>query len=109
MKIGTGITVLALLMSICASNIIYPVSGVVVSVDYEANETIIEDCNGAWWALEGTEHNYTGYDGCASWCEGDVVSLIMYDNGTNDFNEDDIILTARYNGNIDRFMEIAGR
>lgn len=109
MKFKTGVSMLALLLTLCASNIVYPLSGVVVEVNTETNETIIEDTDGVWWTLEGIERTYTGGANGDTWQVGDIVSMIMYDNGTGDFIEDDIVLTSRYDGNIERYMEIAGK
>lgn len=48
----------------------------------------LEDFNGDAWG-------YISEDG--DWLEGDIVNLIMCDNGTEEI-EDDIIIYARYSG-----------
>lgn len=56
-------------------------------VDIESdNVVVVEDVSGHVWAFEGSED----YD------INDYVSLIMYNNGTDEV-VDDIIISVRYN------------
>ena len=72
----------------------YPTTTVIsnvceVEVDTEKKYWLtLEDFNGNAWG-------YISEDG--DWLEGDIVNLIMCDNGTEKI-EDDIIIYARYSG-----------
>ena len=72
----------------------YPTTTVVSNVCEVEVETekkyclTLEDFNGNAWG-------YISEDG--DWLEGDIVNLIMCDNGTEEI-EDDIIIYARYSG-----------
>ena len=72
----------------------YPTTAVISNVCETEVETekryclTLEDSNGDAWS-------YISEDG--DWLEGDIVNLIMCDNGTEKI-EDDIIIYARYSG-----------
>ena len=72
----------------------YPTTAVISNVCEVEVETekkcllTLEDFNGDAWS-------YISEDG--DWLEGDIVSLIMCDNGTENI-EDDIIIYIRYSG-----------
>lgn len=72
----------------------YPTTTVITDVCEVEIETekeyqlTLEDFNGNEWV-------YISEDG--DWFEGDIVSLIMCDNGTEDI-EDDIIIYTKYSG-----------
>lgn len=72
----------------------YPTTTVITDVCEVEIETekeyqlTLEDFNGNEWV-------YISEDG--DWFEGDMVSLIMCDNGTEDI-EDDIIIYTKYSG-----------
>lgn len=66
---------------------IYSNTMCVVEVDYQADEVTIADFNGA-------EFKFTE---CGDWLEGDLCSVTMCDNGTDEIY-DDIILDTRYSG-----------
>ena len=72
----------------------YPTTTVVSNVC----EVEVETEKKYWLTLEdfnGDEWVYISED--ADWLEGDIISLIMCDNGTEDI-EDDIIIYTRYSG-----------
>lgn len=66
----------------------YPLSTVVCGVDIDNDIVGLEDFNGNVWEINGVE----------DFMEGDVVALIMSDNGTPRMIEDDIVISARYCG-----------
>ena len=72
----------------------YPTTAVISNVCEVEVETekkyclTLKDFNGDAWS-------YISEDG--DWLEGDIVSLIMCDNGTEEI-EDDIIIYTRYSG-----------
>ena len=70
-----------------ASAEIYPKTAKVIEVNYDEDLVTIETCTGITYTFEG----------CEDWVEGDGVSLIMEDNGTESIL-DDCILMAEYTG-----------
>lgn len=80
--------VLALAMvALTASAEIYPKTAKVIEVNEAEDLVTIETCTGITYTFEG----------CEDWTEGDGVSLIMEDNGTESIL-DDCILMAEYTG-----------
>ena len=69
---------------------LYPSCGVVVEVNYADDYIVIEDFTGNCWEWSGVE----------DWDNGDIVSMIMDDNNTEQIF-DDSILAIRYNGVIE--------
>lgn len=67
---------------------LYPAAAVVTGLDYEADIVTVEKGNGMIYEFYGTE----------DYAEGDVVSMIMWDNGTTDDVSDDWVVDARYSG-----------
>lgn len=78
---------LALAGSLVASGLIYPTTMVVDELDYQNDIVRLQTATGFVYEMEGTE----------DYIEGDMVSLIMFTNGTK-YIMDDIILDARYAG-----------
>lgn len=70
-----------------ALSFLYPKTAVVTELDYVTDIVTVEDCNGFEWEFEG----------CEDYMIDDVVGLIMYDNGTKEIFDDQIV-EARYNG-----------
>lgn len=66
---------------------LYPMTARVAELDYDQDIVIIEDFSGSLFSFYG----------CEDWQEGDCVSLIMDDNGTEKIF-DDVIITAQYGG-----------
>lgn len=60
---------------------LYPNSGYIVYTDYENDLILIEDTSGMRWLYEGAE----------DWMEGDMCSLIMNNNGTENITDDEIV------------------
>lgn len=72
----------------------YALTTVVVSLDYDADVVECMDFNGNVWA----------FDGCEDWQLMDVCALSMDDNDTATIY-DDVIVSMRYNGWLDGWME----
>lgn len=71
----------------------YPLTAVVVDLDYDEDVLILEDGAELVWEFEGIEDFEIG----------DIVSLLMWDNNTPDSIYDDVILLVYYSGfSIDR-------
>lgn len=68
-------------------NHIYSLTTVVKYVDYGYDKVYCEDFNGEVWC----------FNGCEDWMEGNIASMVMYDNGTSIIYDDEII-SIRYCG-----------
>lgn len=66
---------------------LYPLCGVVTSVDFD-NDIVTFTCHNG---------NQFSFIGCEDWMDGDTVAAIMDSNGT-DIVTDDIITAVRYCG-----------
>lgn len=75
------------MVALTASAEMYPKTAKVIEVNYADDLVTIETCTGITYTFEG----------CEDWIEGDGVSLIMEDNGTESIL-DDCILMAEYTG-----------
>jgi hypothetical protein len=64
----------------------YALTCEVVEVDRDSDIVTCEDSNGNLWEFYG----------CEDWQVGDCASLLMWDNGTENITDDEII-SARYN------------
>ena len=69
---------------------LYPSCGVVVEINYTDDYIIIEDFTGNCWEWSGVE----------DWAVGDIASMIMDDNNTEQIF-DDSILDICYSGFIE--------
>lgn len=67
---------------------VYPLSGVVVCVDYPADMVTFRTQNGHYYCIRG----------CDDWATGDVIACIMDNNNTPHDVTDDIVLQSRYCG-----------
>lgn len=89
---ATTLILILILTALTASADVYPMTAKVISVDYAEDVVLVQDYNGFIFAFEG----------CEDWFEGDGVSMVMDDNGTEDIT-DDVILMAYYCGwNLER-------
>lgn len=70
----------------------YPLTAVVVNVDYENDIVTCRDYADNEWEFFGAE----------DWIKGDLASMIMNDKGTAAIKDDEII-TVRYSGWIEKF------
>ena len=59
----------------------YPTCGKIVSVNYETDVAVFEDFNGFRWGFYGVE----------DFLIGDIVAVIMNDNGTETIFDDQIV------------------
>ena len=73
-------------------NKLYPMTALVMELDEAQDLVYCEDYSGNIWVFSGVD----------DWCEGDLVSMMMYDNGTAEI-EDDEILEIRYSGWIGHY------
>lgn len=69
---------------------VYPLTTKVVMVDYSTDVVWCKDYNGNVWEFYG----------CEDWAIGDVASLLMNDNGTENISDDEI-MSARYQGTFE--------
>ena len=76
-----------MLLAAHAKGEVYPLTALVGNLAYETDTVEVFDFNGNVWYFEGIE----------DWNVGDVCSMIMDDNGTDEVF-DDIIICARYCG-----------
>ncbi len=67
---------------------LYPTTATVTDLDRETDTVTVETATGILYA----------FCGCEDYAEGDLVSMIMYSNGTDDDVTDDVILSVRYSG-----------
>ena len=79
-------TALVLALTAAIGNF-YPKTMVVTDLNYEQDTVTCIDSSGYIWEFYGTE-DYTGHD---------MVSCIMYDNGTEAIT-DDMIISVQYSG-----------
>lgn len=75
---------LATIAAIIAAGLIYPATMIVT--DVSGNLVTMETATGFVYQMQADDYN-----------KGDLVSLVMFSNGTTNIT-DDIILTARYSG-----------
>lgn len=69
---------------------VYSTTTMVTNVDYDADVVTIQTFSGIEYQFEG----------CEDWYEGDICTVTMYDNGTDEVYDDEILQT-RYSGWID--------
>lgn len=67
-----------------------------VSAKITAATKTTADCNGTEWQ----------FSGCQDFEEGDLIALIMNDNGTQNYIWDDTVVTARYSGGTKLFDQV---
>ena len=74
----------------------YPKTTICLAVNHQTEVVTVADCNGTEWQ----------FSGCQDFEEGDLIALIMNDNGTPDTIWDDTIITARYSGGTKLFDQV---
>ena len=74
---------------------LYPLTTVVTEVNEEEQTVTAVDFNGNGWVFE---------DESGDWFEGDVASLMMFDNMTETIY-DDVVVDARYTGWFEGWFE----
>lgn len=65
----------------------YATTGLITELNYETNEVIFENFNGYEYAFYGIE----------DWAVNDCVSVILYDNGTPEIFDDEVV-DVKYSG-----------
>lgn len=60
---------------------VYAKLAVVIDLDPVFDYVFVSDWNGDIWVLDGIE----------DWCVGDYVSMVMYDNGTEEIWDDEVL------------------
>lgn len=75
-------------------NDLYSVAMIVTELDEENDTVIMQDANGNIWSFEGIE----------DWFVGDLASVMLDKNGTQEIY-DDTIVKVRYTGVIDYFED----
>lgn len=78
---------LAVVAAMAASGAIYPQALEVVNIDRAADVVVLETASGFAYELEGAE----------DYAVGDVVAAIMWNSGTENIADDEIIV-AQYTG-----------
>lgn len=73
---------------IAGVKMVYPTTMKVVNVDYDSDIVTLMTATGFTYEMKGTE----------DYAENDMVSLIMFNNGTSKTITDDKILMAKYVG-----------
>ena len=86
---------LAAVIALLANGVIYPSTMVITHVDYFTDTVIVENATGFQYHFEGVE----------DLIPGDVVSVVMYNNGTPWTIEDDQVVSARYSGFIKEYIQ----
>ena len=81
---------LAAVITLLSQGIIYPATAVVSYINYDTDTVVVTNATGYNQAFEGVEDLEVG----------DVMSLVMYANGTPWFIADDQVVSARYSGFI---------
>lgn len=72
----------------CLMGSLYPRTAFVSELNYTEDIVTVTDCVGYDWQFYG----------CEDWEIGDMVSMIMGDNGTPNYIKDDIIVDYQYGG-----------
>ena len=93
-KILVGAVAAIMAMDICQNNMVYSLSTVVTDLDRERDIVTVEELDGSnVWTFYGVE----------DWEINDICSLTMFNNNTPKIY-DDIIIGARYGGNLEMIM-----
>ena len=87
------ITLVAIALTACAD--LYPETAKVVELDYEADTVTVETFMGFLFMFEG----------CEDYFEGDCISLIMEDNGTELIYDDKIVMAQFCGWELVNWME----
>ena len=79
--------ILLVVLTLIASQLIYPTTLVITELDYDTNTVYLETSTGIAYCMTG----------CEDYVIGDLVSVLMFSNNT-EYISDDTILSARYSG-----------
>ena len=97
MKKLTAIALIMIMTAIAltASADLYPETAKIVNLDYDADLVTVETFTGFTFQFEG----------CEDYSEGDGVSLIMEDNGTELIFDDEIVMAQYCGWDLVNWME----
>lgn len=88
------VTALIAATGLIAQGFLYPETMIITEIDEAQDLVTLECANGNVFEFYGIE----------DYAEGDLVSMIMYNNGT-ELVYDDVILDAEYAGTAEMFLE----
>lgn len=74
---------------------VYPRAAVVTELDCDSDILTVEDAGGIVWKLSG----------CEDYDIGDVVAMLMQEDGNPDTIRDDLVVVAHYAGNVLAYAE----
>lgn len=74
---------------------LYPATAIIVKLDYADDLVTVSDVAGTLWQFYG----------CEDYPEGDLVRMLMYDNGTPETIYDDEIVIVWYAGTLEQFAD----
>lgn len=92
-KVLIGVCALLLALALTCGAETYPLTTIIVSLDYTIDEVVAMDFNGNEWVFYG----------CEDWYVMDICALIMDDNDTPTIY-DDIVVDCRYSGWLDWYL-----
>ena len=78
-----------------AEGAVYPAACIIVELDYQNDLVTVSDVAGTLWQFYG----------CEDYSEGDLVRMLMYDNGTETIYDDEIVIVW-YAGTLEQFENI---
>lgn len=90
---------IAAVATLLLNGTIYPAVGIITKVDYETDTVIVQRASGFEYTFEGVE----------DLVEGDVMALLMYNDGDPRTIADDEVISARYSGFIASEIQEVGR
>lgn len=90
------ILLILIIIIICIANNFHSRVAIITEID-KGNNFITVTC--------GNGNTFSFYDADEDWACGDLCSLIIYDNGTEDVYDDKVVC-SRYGGYIELFEEI---
>ena len=88
---------MAMISSVTAKKVkinYYPDTMVVIQINERKDKIKLADFNGNIWTLKSIE----------DWSKGDIVSVLMSDNGTPKTIKDDKIIKIKYSGYVRRWV-----
>lgn len=90
-KLKSKIAIIGTVATLCSKGIIYPQTFIITDINEKTDIVTISTCT-------GIEYQFTGIN---DYINGDFVSCVMYNNFSENIN-DDIILSHKYSG----YMEL---
>lgn len=75
---------------------LYPDTAIITAIDYDADIVTVTDVAGI----------VRQFCGCEDYCIGDLVRMMMHDEGTSHSILDDTIVVAWYAGTLEQFQNV---